>query len=153
MWAYVRFHEQIWSKVSRLCIATFDEVTNHFDHVVAKFNRIHGTGYVSSKIDDEFKRLCFAVIDAREAGGEVGRAVEEFLAGSITQEELMVALERAPQTLRSSLEQTVPRPTAARDNQKEELLNQLLDSRLRRPLQQARQWYQRFATVASAQAD
>lgn len=62
LWAYVRFHSRVWELRHRITVATFDEVTDRYWEVVARFSAAHGLDLTASPLTDADRTHLFHTI-------------------------------------------------------------------------------------------
>ncbi len=74
--SYAHFYNAIYPYRASVVVATFGQVTNSFDGVVAKLNETFGTAFASFEHSDENIRRCFMAIERMESQ-DSGKAPRE----------------------------------------------------------------------------
>jgi hypothetical protein len=118
---YVRFQRPLLPYGGELAVARFEEVTTDFATVIRRINKLFGTGFKEYVRTDENEARIRAEIDA------------DWKIRARTDEER---------------ERGVPRPSAQRDQLKEQMAARLHDPKLRGTLERAQRLYNTFAALA-----
>ncbi len=122
---YVDFHQAMQPYLARLFIATFEQVTNHFERVMEQFNERFETSYASVSNEPGTVQDCFARIERSWSA-----------------------------THRRTNERTIPRPSGERAQLKPALLHELQSHpRLLRKLDLANELYLEFRSGAQGCLD
>lgn len=122
---YATFHRQLWPHAPDLCVATFEEVIEDFGTVTKRVNRKYGSTF-----------RCF-----RHDAANTKSIFDEM-------ERTWPALARGV-GLAGRRDRYIPRPFFKKDNMKEPVIAEIGRTKNRRFLQDAENWYTRFASLTS----
>jgi hypothetical protein len=140
--AYVRFYRRVLPYVGMVSVATFDEVIGDFGTVTRRLNERFGTSFDEFEHTHDNVEECFRVIELRELqSSPVRPVIARFQSGLASRAELRAAVDSDAGVYRSFRpevdEAVVPRPSIARLEPREDLVEEFRGPAMARLRRQA----------------
>jgi hypothetical protein len=154
LWAYARFHEQIYAYRSSFLVADFEDITNDFGEVTKRCNDKFRTNFALFDHSRENVEWCFALIDHRSQQPSWRKSLGDYQSGLIglnrlesviAQQANKADTDRDP----NMSEQLVARPSRARDEMKAALNDRYHSDEMSKLRKRAERAYHRLVEAAS----
>ena len=145
--AYVRFYEALVPFRDRCTVVRFEDVTSDFGATVERLNERYGTSFTPFQHTEENVRAVYALIDERARRPAWAPAMQAFVNGYISLDELQAARNGHQPDLETVPEHRVARPSAERKARAAEVQELYRSPQLARLRERAEAAYRTFVDV------